>query len=154
MIKRKNFACGAALLFATITLLLIFPNPITTPFRKPQATRQYQQTLNSVKNITQDTLLKEDISGLYQYQYEGHYPYPDCLRGGGIRIYGANRPYTDIVSQYSQAFEKWGWIYFQGLRPPSPLRDNYHNPDGSIWVDIVQKDQDKSQHSEWQKYQT
>jgi hypothetical protein len=86
------------------------PNRIQAWIRSfdiPTVQVRYQGVLDQITNATQDVvLLKADDRVLSN---EGD-QFPNCISGGMERLYATNRPYTDVLADYSAVFpESEGW---------------------------------------------
>ncbi len=114
--------------------------------------KRYHELLRYVSKITDDSLLDKQVASLQVYQNNGLFPYPDCVRGGAVLVFGTNRTYPEVVWSYAEALEKKGWIYFQGERTPSILKDNYHSK--TMHVLITEEGRQKNEYLEWKIYRT
>ena len=87
-----------------------------TSRKLPEAEIRYNAIIEQITGITEDDVLKENI---YSLRVPKQHYFTHCIRGGTYWIYGANRPFEEVVSDYADAFTQMGWEYIV-------IRENTH----------------------------
>ncbi len=76
---------------------------------KPTAEVRFTALYDRIKEITDDALLNGVDSPLQMKFSSGEVLPPNCLTGSVVQIYGSNRAYQDVISEYSHQFIEEGY---------------------------------------------
>lgn len=117
----------------------------------PTAQARFDQIYNDLILISEDTLLQEVVEPLYAATGL----FAGCIRGTAERVYGANRPYDQLLADYRRKFEAQGWEY---IVPPGidefPEIEVYAiDVAADVLIEPISKEQ-LTQDINWKRYQT
>ncbi len=76
---------------------------------KPTAEVRFTALYDRIKEITDDALLNGVDSPLQMKFSSGEVLPPNCLTGSVVQIYGSDRSYPDVISDYSRQFTEWSY---------------------------------------------
>jgi hypothetical protein len=105
---------------------------VGTRFGIPAAQGRFDQIVENLIGISEDTLLQDDTREVSIYHF-----YPTCIRGGGNLILGTNRSFDEVVTEYSEAFWRMGWLTSSPIPTSSDERLNFHNRSGTIYISLA-----------------
>jgi hypothetical protein len=124
---------------------------------------RFRQLADNVLAATHDDLLEEPV--IFEVYVPRSKFYCGCnVRGQGARIYGTDRTFEEVITEYSVELRGKGWSHSESSDP----LHHFNHPNETLWVRIAPTDVGLSDrmywlgsndyeyvyHPEWEHYQT
>jgi hypothetical protein len=121
----KKLAIACAVFFGCSAVFILYVGLLEngslerwqTSLSLPRARKQFNSQLEVINEIVQGTLIDEMVESPSVPDIYFHH----CIFGYVSRVYGSDRPYEAIVTDYVEAFTDMGWTHAQ-----SQSREDHH----------------------------